>query len=76
MYYRCPRKCGDVLFGTARFAGQMAIAPELIYKLDDKTRVYENLFNGDEWDRVQVCNINVMRVIILNPTYRGDSRQV
>lgn len=60
MYYRCPRQVGDTLFGTARFSGKMAVAPELIYKLDDKTRVYKDLFNGNEWDRMQVSPTDVI----------------
>jgi hypothetical protein len=54
LYYRCPRECGDALFGAPRFAGRMSVAPELIYELDDVTRVYNNLYNGDDWDRIQV----------------------
>lgn len=77
LYYRCPRQSGDVLFGTARFAGEMAVAPELIYKLDDETRVYKELFNGDEWDRIQVSTTTVMtKIINLNLLFRGTSHQV
>jgi hypothetical protein len=54
LYYRCPRQCGDALFGTARFAGRIAYSPELIYKLDNEARVYENMYNTNDWDRIQV----------------------
>lgn len=65
LYYWCPEKCGDALFSARRFTGQMAVAPELIYKLDDETRVYENLFNSDDWDRVQVSMTKITKA----PTY-------
>jgi hypothetical protein len=60
LYYQCPWQCGDALFSSARFAGQIAVAPELIFKLDDATCMYKNMFNGDEWDRIQVSTANVM----------------
>jgi hypothetical protein len=54
LYYRCPRECRDYLFGSAQLAGKITMAPELIYKLDDATEVFGNLFNGWDWDRIQV----------------------
>jgi hypothetical protein len=60
LYYQCPQQCGDALFSSTRFAGQIAVAPELIFKLDDVMCVYKNMFNGDEWDRIQVSTANAM----------------
>lgn len=54
LYYQCPRQTGDFLFGSAQLAGKITVAPELIYEVDDATRVFKDLFNGDDWDRVQV----------------------
>lgn len=27
---------------------------DILYKLDNKTRVYKDLFNSNDWDRIQV----------------------
>jgi hypothetical protein len=53
--YRCVEKCGDFLFGTARFADRIALAP--VIKIGkDGVRNYDDVNSGDYWNLRQVSN--------------------
>ncbi|KDN47418.1 hypothetical protein RSAG8_03558, partial [Rhizoctonia solani AG-8 WAC10335] len=49
-------QCLKKLFSNLRFKDRFALGPELIYESDNETRVYGELFNGDEWHRIQVAH--------------------
>ncbi|QRV92596.1 hypothetical protein RhiJN_20614 [Ceratobasidium sp. AG-Ba] len=53
LFYRDIQACADFLLGRPYFADKMAFAPEQMFASDDVTRLYENPWTADWWNRQQ-----------------------
>ncbi|KAG8707269.1 hypothetical protein FRC09_001928 [Ceratobasidium sp. 395] len=53
LFYRDIQACADFLFGRPYFAGKMAFAPEQLFDADDETRLYENPWTAEWWNKQQ-----------------------
>lgn len=47
-------KCADYLMGNPAFSGDMEFAPVEERKGDGRTRVYNEMWTGKAWQRIQV----------------------
>ncbi|KAG8700371.1 hypothetical protein FRC08_004741 [Ceratobasidium sp. 394] len=53
LFYRDIEACVDFLFGRPTFAGKMAFSPERLFDTDDETRLYENPWTAEYWNKRQ-----------------------
>lgn len=56
LIYRDIAECADYLMKHPAFAGKMVYTPEEVRESDGKTRVYNEVFTGDAWHRIQVSH--------------------
>lgn len=47
------QKCGDHLFRLAELAGQLITKPAVQMKKDDRTRTFQEISDGDDWNQIQ-----------------------
>jgi hypothetical protein len=53
LFYRDLQECSDFQFGRPWFAGKMDFGPQVVYRVDDDARLYENPCTGDHWNERQ-----------------------
>lgn len=54
VWFRSLLEVADWLFANPMFEGEMGYRPEEIYEADGRTRIYHEMWTGDDWRAWQV----------------------
>lgn len=54
VWFRSLPEVADWLFANPMFEGEMGYRPQEIYEADGRTRIYHEMWTGDDWQKQQV----------------------